>query len=47
MKLTEKNIDKVVNIVKDNIDAEFDGNTDLLHAFKTVVEWIEEENEDE
>jgi len=47
MKVTEKNIDQVVQVVKDNIDAEFDKHTDLLHAFQTVIEWIDEENVDD
>ena len=46
MKVTEKNIDQVVQVVKDNINAEFDEHTDLLHAFKTVIEWIEENDND-
>ena len=42
MKVTEKNINQVVQVVRDNIDAEFDEHTDLLHAFQSVIEWIEE-----
>ena len=42
MKLTEKNIDEVVKVVKDNIDSEFTTETKLLYAFKTVVEWLKE-----
>ena len=42
MELNEKNIDLVVQIVKDNIDVEFDAETKLSYAFQTVIEWIEE-----
>ena len=44
MKLTEKNIDMVVQVIKDNIGVEFDSKTKLSYAFQTVIEWIEEEN---
>tara|TARA_R100000995_G_scaffold32739_1_gene14741 strand:- start:972 stop:1130 length:159 start_codon:yes stop_codon:yes gene_type:complete len=44
MKLTEKNIDMVVQVIKDNIGVEFDSETKLSYAFQTVIEWIEEEN---
>ena len=42
MKLTEKNIDEVVKVVKDNIGAEFNAETKLLYAFQTAVEWLKE-----
>ena len=42
MKLTEKNIDEVVKVVKDNMGSEFNSETKLLYAFQTVVEWLEE-----
>jgi len=47
MKLTEKNIDMVVQVVKDNIGVEFDSNTKLSYAFQTVIEWIEENKKNE
>ena len=42
MKLTEKNIDEEVKVVKDNIGSEFNTETKLLYAFQTVIEWLEE-----
>tara|TARA_Y100000401_G_scaffold8911_1_gene6099 strand:+ start:341 stop:499 length:159 start_codon:yes stop_codon:yes gene_type:complete len=45
MKVTENNINTVVQVLKDNIGAEFDSNTELSYAFQTVIEWIEEEDE--
>ena len=47
MKVTENNINKVVQVLKDNIGAEFDSDTKLSYAFQTVIEWIEEEDEQE
>ena len=47
MKLTEKNIDIVVQVIKDNIGVEFDSNTKLSCAFQTVIEWIEENKKNE
>ncbi len=42
MKVNEKNINKVVETLKDNIDVEFDSKTDLSYAFQIVIEWLEE-----
>ena len=47
MKLNEKNIDMVVQVVKDNIGVEFDSNTKLSYAFQTAIEWIEENKKNE
>ncbi len=51
MKLTEENLDRVVKIVKEHIadennKGEFDEETGVVHAVKTVVEWIEEKEKD-
>lgn len=45
MKCTKENIEKVSELVLDHLECEgeFDKETDLLHAFKTAIEWIEGE----
>ena len=47
MNVNNKNIDKVTNFIKDQLNeingnGEFDGQTDLLTAVKITIEMIEE-----
>ena len=47
MNVNNKNIDKVTNFIKDQLNeingnGEFDNQSDLLHAVKITIEMIEE-----
>lgn len=46
MKITEKNLDKIKEIVLSQMEdengrGEFDKKTDLRHAINTVIDWLE------
>ena len=47
MQIEKLNDKEQLQVIKDNIGVEFDSETKLSYAFKTVIEWIEENKKNE